>query len=135
MPTMSNMNKPELYELCKQLQDVIIKLQFDMNCMEEENKLVNQNSENLLKEMVEMKEENKKLKEDNIRLDELWEEEFESNKSKYLELKKLKKEYLEEISENLKHIEENNKLEEKLEDKTNRLTKLAQIHYEKYKDN
>ncbi len=97
MPTMSNMNKPELYKLCKQLQDVIIKLQFDMNCMEEENKLVNQNSENLLKEMVEMKEENKKLKEDNIRLDELWEEEFESNKSKYLELKKLKKEYLEEI--------------------------------------
>jgi len=65
MPTMSNMNKPELYELCKQLQDVIIKLQFDMNCLEEEN----------------------------------------------IDLK------------------------EKLEDKTNRLTKLAQIHYEKYRDN
>ncbi len=86
MPTMSNMNKPELYELCKQLQDVIIKLQFDMNCMEEENKLVNQNSENLLKEMVEIDKENEKLK-------------------------------------------------EKLEDKTNRLTKLAEILYEKYRDN
>jgi len=34
---MSKMNKSELYELCKTLQEDNKKLQFDMNCMEEEN--------------------------------------------------------------------------------------------------
>lgn len=36
--SMSKMKKPELYELCKTLQEDNKKLQFDMNCLEEENK-------------------------------------------------------------------------------------------------
>ncbi len=64
---MSKMNKADLYKLCKELQEENKRLQFDNNCLEEEKE---------------------KLKEENIKLDGLWEEEFQCSKSKSQDIKK-----------------------------------------------
>ena len=66
---MSKMNKTDLYKLCKELQEENKRLQFDNNCLEEEKE---------------------KLKQENIKLDGLWEEEFQSSRRIYQEVKKLR---------------------------------------------
>jgi len=145
--SISKMNKPELYELCKKQQDELTKLNFFNGNLEEENKnlvfeisqknaiyftkvseeneklkeekekleesgdtwrieygKLKQENEKLKKENKELEEyipfekecndkckEIQKLKEENIKLDELWEEEFQSAKRYCQEVKRLRK--------------------------------------------
>lgn len=155
--SISKMNKPELYELCKKQQDELTKLNFLNGCLVEENEKLKEEKEELEEEWgtahwrieygklkqenEKLKEENKnlvyeitsdekviyftklseeneklkkenkeleeyipfekecndkckeiqKLKEENIKLDELWEEEFQSAKRYCQEVKRLRK--------------------------------------------
>lgn len=94
---MSKMNKTDLYKLCKELQEENKRLQFDNNCLEEKIDdqflglygLLNDNgycatSEGQIISFV------KDIIDEHIKLERLWEEEFQSSKRNYEEVKKLR---------------------------------------------
>jgi len=109
--SMSKMKKPELYELCKTIQEDHKKLQFDMNCLEEENKKnINIIEELWGKDIDKLNEELKKSNEDRN----TYYERYIDYRDEYIDLKEQNQLLLNEIKQHLNCIRKQNEKIDKL---------------------